>query len=146
MVEIATSAHCVGTPRNDSIIMKTSLIRLSSKTDWRAAVGRVRGGPQGRVILVWTAKGGPGNGRLVLRLMQRRSLRVRVPLGVVTTDAYLRAESAKLGLPLFANTRQARRAEWGLSQPVSLPKSLHLATSTKKLRAQAVSRRAPMRP
>jgi hypothetical protein len=133
--------------------MKTSLIHLSPTADWRFAVARVRGGRQERVILVWRTDRLPvgqaiirHNPRLVLRLMQRRSLRKGVPLAVVTTDAYLRAESAKLGLPLFANTRQARSADWGLSQLPSLPKPSHTDTSIKKLRAQATSRRAAIRP
>ncbi len=112
--------------------MKTSLIHLSPTADWRAAVARVRGGPR--------------NARLVLRLMQRRSLRMQVPLAVVTADAYLRAESAKLGLPLFANTRQARSADWGLGQPALFPTFLRPITTAKMLRSQATSRRAAIRP
>jgi len=122
--------------------MKTSLIQLSPSADWRAAVARVRGGRQGRVILVWPAKGGPPNSRLVLRLMQRRSLRKGVPLAVVTTNGYLRAESGRLGLPIFANTRQARAAEWGLSQRLFSPTPLHPRSPAQDLRAQSTSRRA----
>ena len=97
--------------------MKTSLIHLSPSADWRAAMARIRGGPQGRVILVWPSKGGPRSPRAVLRLMQRRSLRLGVPLAVVASSTYIRSESARLGLPQFTNTRQARKGEWGLSSP-----------------------------
>jgi hypothetical protein len=122
--------------------MKTSLIHVSPTADWRAAVARVRGGRQGRVILVWPAKGGPRNARLVLRLMQRRSLRLGVPLAVVASNAYLRAETEKLGLPIFANTRQARDVEWGLSQAALAPSKPATRLTAASLRAKALIRRA----
>ncbi|MEX1247805.1 MAG: hypothetical protein WEA61_04940 [Anaerolineales bacterium] len=120
--------------------MKTSLIRLSA--DWRAAVARIRGGPQERVIVVWPAKGGPPSPRLALRLMQRRSLRLQVPVAVVTGRAYIHAESETLGLPTFRNARQARKAEWGLSAPHAALAARRPRTAATVLRVQAMARRA----
>ena len=122
--------------------MKTSLIHLSPSADWRAAMARIRGGPQGRVILVWPSKGGPRSPRAVLRLMQRRSLRLRVPVAVVTANSYIRTESARLGLPLFANTRQARKEQWLLSKPIPAASKPATRPTAASLRSTASIRRA----
>jgi len=95
---------------------------------------RIRGGPQGRVIVVWPDKGGPRSPRLVLNLMARRSRAVRVPLAVVASRKDVRGLAESFGLPLFNNARQARREGWGLSQPPIL--------HTRRERPQAIDLRA----
>ncbi len=45
--------------------MKTSLVQFAHKGDWRAALERIRGGAQGRVILVWPERGEPRSLRLM---------------------------------------------------------------------------------
>ena len=114
--------------------MKTSLVQISPAGDWHADVQRIRGGPQGRVIVVWPDKGGPRSPRLVLNLMARRSRAKRVPLAVVAGRQDVRALATSFGLPLFNNARQARGESWKLNQPPLL--------QTRPARPQAINLRA----
>jgi len=109
--------------------MKTSIVQISPDGDWRATVQRIRGGPQGRVIVVWPDKGGPRSPRLVLNLMARRSRAKRVPLAVVAGRQDVRALAESFGLPLFNNARQARREQWEPSQPPILQNAPRAAAS-----------------
>jgi hypothetical protein len=102
--------------------VKTSLIQLAPRADWRAALERIRGGAQGRVILVWPERGEPRSPRLVLTLMARRSQAKRVPLAIVTTKKDITAIAQSFGLSVFAATRQARRANWKLPEKAVMPK------------------------
>jgi hypothetical protein len=102
--------------------VKTSQIQLDPGADWRAALARIRGGPQGRVILVWPERGEPRSPRLVLQLAARRSQRLRVPLALVTAKADIAALAKEFGLPVFGNTRLARKETWKLPEKVAMPK------------------------
>lgn len=102
--------------------MKTSLIQLAPRADWRSALERIRGGAQGRVILAWPESGEPRSPRLVLSLAARRSQSLRVPLAIVTAKKDITALAQSFGLPVFTGTRQARRANWKLPEKMSLPK------------------------
>lgn len=121
--------------------MKTSLIQLEPGADWRAAVARIRGGPQGRVVLVWPDRGEPRSPRLVLQLAARRSQRLRVPLALVSEKRDIVALAKEQGLPTFNSARQARSAKWGLAEKVPLPKSA-LSMEGIYLRIMAEERRA----
>jgi len=121
--------------------VKTSLIKLAPRGDWRAALSRIRGGPQGRVILVWPERGEPRAPRLVLQLAARRSQRLRVPLALVTAKADIAALAAQSGLPVFSNARQARKETWELPEKVPMPKS-SLNMEGIYLRIMAEERRA----
>jgi hypothetical protein len=121
--------------------VKTSLIQLEPGADWRSALGRIRGGAQGRVVLVWPERGEPRSPRLVLQLAARRSQRLRVPLALVSEKSDIVAIAKQNGLPTFANARQARAAKWELSEKVSLPKSA-LNMEGIYLRIMAEERRA----
>lgn len=121
--------------------MKTSQIQLSPDGDWRAALARIRGGAQGRVILLWPERGEPRAPRLVLQLAARRCQRLRVPLALVTGKADVRLLAEALGLPVFASARQARKEVWDLPPKVSMPKSA-LSMEGIYLRIMAEERRA----
>lgn len=125
--------------------MKISQIQLDTRSDWRAAVRRIRGGTQQRVIVLWPAKGCEASPRLVLGLMQRRSYRLGVPLGVVAGNRLARQEAERLGLPLFVNARHARDEEWGVRQPANLPAGGKRRPRVGELREQASKRRAAAR-
>ncbi len=102
--------------------MKTSLIQLAPRSDWRTALERIRGGAQGRVILAWPERGEPRSPRLVLTLMARRSQAKRVPLALVTAKKDIALIAQAFGLPVFTTTRQARRANWKLPEKMMMPK------------------------
>lgn len=102
--------------------MKTSQIQLEPGADWRAALARIRGGPQGRVILLWPERGEPRSPQLVLQLAARRSQRLRVPLALVTTKPDIAALGRTFGLPTYANARLARKETWKLPKKIALPK------------------------
>lgn len=102
--------------------MKTSQVQLDPGGDWRAALRRIRGGAQGRVILLWPERNEPRAPRLVLQLAARRSQRLRVPLALVTAKADIAALAGQLGLPVFANARLARKETWALPEKVAMPK------------------------
>lgn len=102
--------------------MKTSQIQLPASGDWRAALARIRGGAQGRVILLWPERGEPRAPRLVLQLAARRCQRLRVPLALVTSKADIRLLAEEFGIPTFANARIARKESWDLPPKVSMPK------------------------
>ena len=103
-------------------LLKTSLVQLAPKADWRATLERIRGGAQGRVILVWPDSGEPRSPRLVLNLAARRRQSLRVPLALVTTKKDVAQMAMSFGLPVFAGTRQARRANWKLPKTIAMPK------------------------
>lgn len=121
--------------------MKTSLIQLGPGADWRGALDRIRGGAQGRVVLVWPDRGEPRSPRLVLQIAARRSQRLRVPLALVCTKKDIAALAGQSGLPTFATARQARAAKWGLAEKISIPKSA-LSMEGIYLRIMAEDRRA----
>jgi hypothetical protein len=121
--------------------VKTSIVQLEPQSDWRAALGLIRGGAQGRVILVWPERGEPRSPRLVLQLAARRSQRLRVPLALVSEKRDIVALAQKSGLPTFASARQARAAKWDLPAKVTLPKSA-LTMEGIYLRIMAEERRA----
>jgi hypothetical protein len=102
--------------------MKTSQIQLDPGGEWRSALERIRGGAQGRVILVWADKGGPRSPKLTLQLMARRSRKRRVPLALVTGRKDIRALATSYGIPVFSGARQARAEEWVLLEPVLMPR------------------------
>ncbi len=103
--------------------VKTSQIQLAPNGDWRSALARIRGGTQGRVILLWPERGEPRAPRLVLQLAARRCQRLRVPLALVTSKADIRAMADEFGIPTFANARLARKESWDLPPKVNMPKS-----------------------
>lgn len=121
--------------------VKTSQIQLAPNGDWRSALARIRGGQQGRVILLWPERGEPRAPRLVLQLAARRCQRLRVPLALVTGKADIRLLAEAFGIPTFANARIARKESWDLPPKVSMPKSA-LSMEGIYLRIMAEERRA----
>jgi hypothetical protein len=121
--------------------VKTSQIQLSPDGDWRNTLARIRGGQQGRVILLWPERGEPRAPRLVLQLAARRCQRLNVPLALVTGKADVRLLAQEFGLPVFANARQARKEVWDLPPKIAIPKSA-LSMEGIYLRIMAEERRA----
>ncbi len=121
--------------------MKTSQIQLSPDGDWRGALARIRGGAQGRVILLWPERGEPRAPRLVLQLAARRCQQLNVPLALVTSKADIRLLAQEFGLPVFTSARQARKEVWDLPPKVMMPKSA-LSMEGIYLRIMAEERRA----
>ncbi|MCL4258926.1 MAG: hypothetical protein KJZ53_10430 [Anaerolineales bacterium] len=121
--------------------MKTSQIQLPPDGDWRSTLARIRGGTQGRVILLWPERGEPRAPRLVLQLAARRCQRLRVPLALVTSKPDIRAMADEFGIPTFGNARQARKESWDLPPKVSMPKPA-LTMEGIYLRIMAEERRA----
>lgn len=121
--------------------MKTSQIQLSPDGDWRSALARIRGGAQGRVILLWPERGEPRAPRLVLQLAARRCQRLKVPLALIASKPDIRAMAQEFGLPVFANARQARKEMWDLPPKLPMPKSA-LTMEGIYLRIMAEERRA----
>lgn len=124
-------------------VVKTSQIQLPPDGDWRATLARIRGGTQGRVILLWPERGEPRAPRLVLQLAARRCQRLRVPLALVTSKPDIRAMADEFGIPTFGNARQARKESWDLPPKVSMPKPA-LTMEGIYLRIMAEERRAKL--
>lgn len=112
----------LATPIAYTEAVKTSQIQLAPDGDWRSALARIRGGMQGRVILLWPEHGEPRAPRLVLQLAARRCQHLKVPLALVTNKADIRLLAHSLGLPVFGNARQARKEVWDLPPVVRMPK------------------------
>lgn len=92
--------------------MKTQVVQLENYDDSVSVRDKMGWGQTKRILLVWPAHGVILERRLDLVLLLRHSQAIGAQLGLVTADQAVKANAKDLGIPVFADTRQAHSGRW----------------------------------
>ena len=93
--------------------MKTQVIHLEAYDDRHSILDRLNWGQADRIILIWPLRGAPLDGKLDLKLIQRRCQSAGMELALVSKKRVVKDHAADLGIIVFRSLRQAQKTNWG---------------------------------
>ncbi|MFN3741538.1 MAG: baseplate J/gp47 family protein [Anaerolineales bacterium] len=95
--------------------MNTFLIELQEHDDRISLRDRLNWAKTRRILLLWPSHRRVSLTTSDLKFLQHHARRLGAQLGLVTGRADVRITAQALGIPVFANTRQAQRSTWRAS-------------------------------
>jgi hypothetical protein len=97
--------------------MKTQIIQLHHNDDVVSVRDKMSWCQTGRILLVWPTHGRVLTRQLDLILAKRYASTLGSDLALATYDPDVRYNAKQLGIPVFADARQAQEQEWVIRHP-----------------------------
>ncbi len=97
--------------------MKPYILNIEAHDEVSVVTDRMDAAGAEKVLLVFPARRVPLTRRLDLKLLQRHAAQKGIELAVVASRGRLLENATDLGIPVFANIRQAQSASWERKPP-----------------------------
>lgn len=99
--------------------MKTTILQLEAHDDIISTRDKMAWSKTPRIVLVWPRRGTILQRKIDLVLLKRRAEQLGAQVALVTRDPQVLPFAHEVGIPVFANTRQAQRRPWVRKPPAT---------------------------